>query len=343
MRTDNGFADFTLLDTTLRDGGHVIGGRFPREQSLRIQASLDNAGVDILEIGQLVPYSEDKTGTFVHSVRELEVESSLMRSRLAFMVRPDWTPVENISRADGPLNTVRVAFHKKDIADLRRYVLELRRKDYKVYLNPINTPQYDFEQLRIILSIANEEAVENISIVDTYGSLSVGHFNNLVRIFDESLRPDVTLGLHSHDNKGMSMLFALSLLDDDSHSGPGRPISIDATLGGMGRAPGNLKTEAIVLETARGIISKEKLGTLICESARIQEQYNSKTNWGPDIHYLMTAMWDIDRTYGEKLIEETGLSYYQKLLVVSQIAELPGEKTFDGALLTEIVERVRDV
>lgn len=343
MITAQGFRDFTLLDTTLRDGGHVIDGKFPLVQNTDIQVALDAGGVDIIEIGQLVPKTKEKTGTFVHKVGEFVIKSSLTHSRLAFLVRPDWTPAREISRAREDLGIVRVAFHQKDLEVLGDYIEVLREKEYDVYLNPINTPQYESEDLEKIASIAKYFGVKNVSIVDTYGSLSVKKFHNLIQTLDERLDLEVTLGLHSHDNKGMSMLFALSLLQSDSPQSIGRPVSIDATLAGMGRAPGNLKTESIILETAKDKISNEGLGSLLSESAKIQELYNSSINWGYDIHYLITAMWGIDRTYGEYLINENHLSYFQKLSIVSQIADMPGRKTFSEALFSELVESALNV
>ena len=70
--------------------------------------------------------------------------------------------------------------------------------------------------------------------------------DDLTAIFkqvDELLDKDIKIGLHSHDNLGLSCALAERMIELANESG--RDIIVDGSLFGMGRGAGNAKTELL--------------------------------------------------------------------------------------------------
>ena len=66
---------------------------------------------------------------------------------------------------------------------------------------------------------------------------------HIFKQFDSLLDKDIKIGLHSHDNLGLSCALAERMIELAEESG--RDIIVDGSLFGMGRGAGNAKTELL--------------------------------------------------------------------------------------------------
>lgn len=102
---------------------------------------------------------------------------------------------------------------------------------------------YIDEERATLISKVNKVKPASFSIVDTFGAMDMLDLVHIFKQFDSLLDKDIKIGLHSHDNLGLSCALAERMIELAKESG--RDIIVDGSLFGMGRGAGNAKTELL--------------------------------------------------------------------------------------------------
>jgi 4-hydroxy 2-oxovalerate aldolase len=316
----------SLLDTTLRDGGHLIDGKFSEAEFRSVVASLARGGLEYIEIGWLGPHFSSGFSTFTDSLTPLIEELravDVRESKLLFMVRPDKTRTRDLTFTPNPeLFRVRLAFHYQDIEQLKSEILAWKDLGVEVWLNPIDMPGYTQHQIGEVVTIANLNSVRCLSIVDTYGIMTVGNLEMITNQLEGNLDHGIALGLHSHDNIQLSLALAMKMVEA---ANPDREYVIDASLLGMGRDPGNLKLELIapMLNSITG--SRYDLDAILSVLSDVIAPIYDRRPWGYDVLYAFSSIMRIDRSYAEHLLSVRDLNLNQKVQVIRSISAMGSE------------------
>jgi 4-hydroxy 2-oxovalerate aldolase len=309
-----------ILDCTLRDGGYVNDFAFGEESKRQISNALIAADVDIVELGFLKNGIHSKELSVYNRISEAEIYINEISNNQLYclMIRPDWYDISLLERATKKINTLRFAFHARDIDLALSQALRARDLGYSVYLNPVNVTSYSEENLANLLRAINVFKPEGVSIVDTFGSLLPKSFRNILSIFHQHLDNEITLGLHLHENLSLAMGLATNFIYEMSNE---RNLIIDSSLLGMGRVPGNLCTELIA-----GLLNVEFGATynmrLIYEilSTNIQP-LREKFVWGYLPSYAKTGFDKVHRDYAEYMMEKTSFSISQIYDIIDRISK----------------------
>jgi 4-hydroxy 2-oxovalerate aldolase len=334
-----------VLDTTLRDGGHLIDGRFTKGEFRKIVADLASSGIDYIEVAWLGPHEMSEFSTFCSALDWIEEELGqvdLGDSKLLFLVRPDQTRAMDVRHiSGGVLKTARLAFYHKHIEILRHEIQAWQDLGVEVWLNPIDTPGYSSEEILDVIELANKSMVRCVSIVDTYGALTIDKLDSIYHQFSLGLHPEISIGLHSHDNIQLSLALATHFIQmaDDS-----RDRVVDASLLGMGRAPGNLKLELLipVLNQIAPLKTYDLNPILSALDSAILPIYNRKP-WGYNVLYAYGALLSIDRSYAEKLLEQSTLPLVNQVSVLNRISLMgPETRAFSQGVLQRALEAERE-
>jgi len=234
-----------VLDCTLRDGGYVNNWSFSNSQIVQICTSLAKSNVEIVEIGYLnnkKGLNKDST-LFISpdSINKLLVDTQLP-VRFVAMIDLYSFDIEKLPDKDtNILDGIRIAFHKNDSEDAFRIASEIKKKGYKVFVQPMVTKNYSKEEFISLVEAFNNLEPYAFYIVDSYGSMTLEEFNDYAVIANQYLRKSIHLGYHSHNNMQLAFSnaihMALSFLDRD--------LILDSSIFGMGRGAGNLNTELI--------------------------------------------------------------------------------------------------
>jgi len=204
-----------VLDCTLRDGGYVNNFNFGEENKIEITNKLISAGIEIIEIGFLKNGNHYKDLTYYNKVSEAEkyITHNCINQKYCLMVRPDWYDINFLEPATEKIDCLRFAFHSRDMRLTLDQAGKARDLGYSVFLNPVNITSYselELEQLLITINLFQPEAV---SIVDTFGSLLPKQFTKILDSFHDLLSPNITIGLHLHENLSFSMGIANQFLE----------------------------------------------------------------------------------------------------------------------------------
>ncbi len=330
-----------LLDCTLRDGGHVNKAMFGRANICQIIEGLTEAKMDFIELGFL------RDGTFspdqalyndVSQIYELLPEKQ-GSGEYTVMIRPDWYDIRQLSVSDGRISTIRFAFYYKDYRLMEEYSRIAVSQGYRFICNPVNILGYPDEQLKELLSRINALHPEQLTMVDTYGSMTFSKLHHLYGMIEERLDKDIRIGLHLHENQSLSFGLAQEFLRiKDS----GRAAVIDASLLGMGRIPGNLCIELIadyMNETFGRCYQMDKLYQLIGDQI---QPIKEKIPWGYSPAYYITAKYGMHRSYAEWLLEKDDLRLTDIDHILQEIKEKKYRDEFNRSYIEDLYQAYKD-
>lgn len=326
-----------ILDCTLRDGGYVNDFNFGADVIQKIINNLSESNVDLIELGFLKSQKFNVNKTIYHNIRAIYESFHIPSnsSKFCLMVRPDWYDIGNLEEQYGPIEILRIAFHARDITKAIDYATRAMSMGYKVVLNPVNVCAYTQTELEIILNRCLNFKPFGLTIVDTFGALTLNKFRQLLDVFNRDLPESIYLGIHLHDNLNLAMGLASIFIDEIKDD---RPVVIDSTLMGMGRPPGNLCTELITNYYNSLNTHKYNIDTInFCINDCIMPIRNSKS-WGYHPAYAKTAFDLTHRDYAENLLKIFPSDYSRVYKLLTYLARDSKRISFHQSVLNRLQE-----
>lgn len=247
-----------ILDCTLRDGGYLNEWNFQDSNQVSIITELDRSNIDYIEFGWLKKSENNNNKTFfthsdeVNNLINMTLGDNNSKKLLMLDINQYDEELIDALRSE-KLYGIRVAFYESSLSKLDQIVSHLNQSGYRVFLQPMNTFGFKRSSLDHLFTIVNEKNIDCISIVDSFGSVNSLKLNSMYTLYKSMLKKNIPIGLHLHDNKGLAVSNALSILEKF----PNDDIIIDSTLLGIGRGGGNVKTESISI-IMNEILNSEK-------------------------------------------------------------------------------------
>lgn len=277
-----------IVDCTIRDGGLVNNWDFSVEFVQHLYNSLNEAGVDYMEIGYKnspkLLKGADQAGPwrfldddFLKKV--IPNKGSTKLSALVDIGRVDENDI--LPRSESMIDLIRVACYVQDVDKALELVQIFHDRGYETTINIMALSNVLENQLLEAFKLINDSVVDFVYIVDSYGSLKPNDMGYLVDKFQEHL-PNKRLGVHAHNN--LQLAFANTLLA----AGKGVEL-LDASVNGMGRAAGNCNTELLVPELQN---TKYDVRPVIDMIEQHMVSMREKVEWGYNIPYMITGLLD---------------------------------------------------
>ena len=274
-----------ILDCTLRDGGYVNNWQFPDKTCAGILEGLIRSNIDLIECGYLSKSKKNIYGTIFDNLNHFD--SIRDQSLLVAMI--DVADVGDIPPYCGTgIKNLRVVFYKHQIEKAKELIKDLVFKGYNVFVQPMVTVEYSIEELKDLSSSVG--SVKGFSIVDSFGNMKLKQLLEMFDVLSHTLSPEVSIGFHSHNNKGSALHLALSLVKYCTLRKSDRTVIVDSSLNGMGRGPGNLQTE-IICDHLNDEFDYQRYDIPhLCQIAmKYITPYKDTYAWGYDTFYFITA------------------------------------------------------
>lgn len=234
-----------ITDCTIRDGGYLLNKNTPPEVIKGIMKGLAEAGIDYVETGFLQTNVTGETLVYKDSVdvrKYLPVDKKTTNF-LGFCDNSRYS-LENLDDCDGnSFRWLRISFAKHEIDAALAFCEGAKYKGYLVQFNPMDSISYNDEERANLVEKVNRVKPASFSIVDTFGAMDMLDLVHIYKQIDLLLDKEIKIGLHSHDNLGLSCALAERMIELAQESG--RNIIVDGSLFGMGRGAGNAKTELL--------------------------------------------------------------------------------------------------
>lgn len=307
-----------LLDCTLRDGGHINNCNFGEKVIKSIVNDLVRAKVDVIEVGFL---SNTKSGPDYAKYQSISEVKSILPSQMGntkVALMADNVDLSDLEIYDGTVEYIRLSFRIGEIDWAKTAARTVINKGYKCIINPIHGSAISDKEYISIIDWVNELHPFGFTIVDTFGAMRHSDLARIYLITEHNLDQDIQIGVHLHENMGLSFSMAQHLLGILS---PKRDIMIDGTLYGIGKVPGNLCIEQMM----------DYLNYSYKKSYAIEPVYDSIDEhimpirehiaWGYSIPYAISGQCSVHRSYAEFLQRKERLRSKDMRRIMSAIDE----------------------
>lgn len=234
-----------LVDCTIRDGGYLFDKNSDPEFVKGILQGLVDAGIDFTETGFLQSKVNGETIVYHNSKDVIKYlpKDAKNTNYLGFCDNSRYC-AEDLDECDGTsFKWLRISFAKHEIDPSLEFCKAAIAKGYKVQFNPMDSISYTMAERAALIEKVNKVKPAAFSIVDTFGAMYMTDLTTIFKQFDSLLDKDIMIGLHSHDNLGLSCALAERMVELAEETG--REICMDGSLYGMGRGAGNAKTELL--------------------------------------------------------------------------------------------------
>lgn len=323
-----------LLDCTLRDGGHITDSNFGEDVIRAIISNLMQSKIDIVEAGFLQDCEYDINRAMFNSIEEAKriLPEKTENTRFSLMAQADLYDLSKLEPYDGTVDVIRISFHDYDIDEGFEACEEVIKKGYQCFINPINIMGYSDEQLLAFCKRVNELGPYGFTMVDTFGAMQKQDLMRIYHMLDHNLDKKIRIAVHLHENQSLSYSLAQQFIDINS---PTRDITIDGSLYGMGRVPGNLCIELIMKYMNENLGTAYDIEPVYDAIDEYIMELKRRTPWGYSIAYALSAQHKVHRTYAEYLMGQGRLKTKQINQILSQIA--PEHMTrFDKAYIESL-------
>ncbi len=320
-----------ILDSTLRDGGYIVGWNFGEKRILNIINSLVLSGIDFIELGFLTNKKTNLNHSLFNSMEQAQrLAGSFSNGKFCLMLKQGEYDVEKIKTSNIFLRYIFKKNNKKTA------IIECKKlidRGIKLFVNPVFIDEYkddEFLDLMEKISLMNPYAV---SVVDSIGAKNESEIEQLFIKLDDIVKKDINFCFHGHNNKERAFICAKTLMNLNLK----RLIFIDSTLSGMGRGAGNICSELIC--SYLNIKYKKNYNIEILFKT-IEEELNpifEKTPWGNSIPYYICANYKCHSEYAGELIKRN-IKIEDMDFIFSNI---PNDKKafFDKTYLDDIIAK----
>ena len=231
-----------VLDVTLRDGGNRHDFHFTEEDLQHILLQLDNASLDYIEIGYrngaIAPIPNMGVAGFCASDYVRYCRTLVTKTALAVMAHPKNIACDDLKelKREG-VDLLRLCVSKGGLQDACPLIAMAQDEGLLVSVNFIHISHYREEALDEVMDTVCPLMPDMIYFADSNGSLLPDRVTAIYRKYTKA--QTIPLGFHAHDNLGLAQMNTLAALDAGA-------TFVDASLSGMGKGTGNLRTEFFV-------------------------------------------------------------------------------------------------
>ncbi|KTD79283.1 aldolase catalytic domain-containing protein [Legionella waltersii] len=256
-----------LLDASLRDGGHRTNFHFKDEDLKQILPPLDASGVDYIEIGyrggSLQPI--DNVGVAGVCPKEyLELCQSLVKqAKMAVMVIPGKVNADDLAELkDYNTQLLRICVAKNNVEGGIDLLEKAKSMGFETAINLIHITNYTIEELDKSVMMVSRHKPDMIYFADSNGSIFPNKITDLYSRYTHQY--DIPFGFHAHDNLGLAQANAIAAIEAGARF-------IDASLAGMGKGTGNLKTEFFIAYLQANQVDKYNLKHVLTAANYVRE------------------------------------------------------------------------
>lgn len=328
-----------FLDCTLRDGGYYNNWDFSKELIDQYLKSMQAAGVDVVELGLRSLKNEGFKGACAYTtdsfLRTLNIPRDLSVAVMVNAVEL-LTPHSSIDElmealfpeAAGysPVSIVRIACHVHEFSSALPACEWLKKRGFIVGFNLMQVADRSQNEIEDLALQASKWPIDALYFADSMGSMDPAQTSQIISWLRKHwLGP---LGIHTHDNMGLAMQNTLCALENGV-------TWLDATVTGMGRGPGNAKTEYLAIELAS---RREKNSNFVPLMNLVQHHFipmQHQCGWGTNAYYYLTGKYGIHPSYIQEMLNDSRYSEEDILAVIEHLRVEGGKKfslnTLDAA------------
>lgn len=275
---------FKILDCTLRDGGYYTNWDFSKELVSTYLESMNKLPIDYLEIGYRSNPMKDYLGEYFYCPSYiLEQAKQASNKKLVIILDEKNVLPEHIYNllqpCGGVIDMVRIALDPQKFGRALKLAEKIKGMGFGVGFNTMYMSKWrEFPEFLDDLKFVDDVA-DYFYMVDSFGGVYPQEVVETINLIRE--KTNIKLGFHGHNNLELGLINTLTAIEH------GVDI-VDATVTGMGRGAGNLKTELLLTAlNAKGELDVDfnALSKTVDEFTQLQQSYG----WGTNLPYMVSG------------------------------------------------------
>lgn len=327
-----------ILDCTLRDGGYYNAWDFGSDLVVDYLDAMKSARVDAVELGFRFLKNNDFKGPCAFTadsfLEGLKIPHGLTVSVMingadlctSIGVESSLERLFPVGAHETPLDLVRIACHFHELPQAFMAVDWLSEHGYRVGINLMQIADRSEGEILSFARSAAESPVEIVYFADSMGSMTPADTARIVGLLRGGWSGDI--GIHTHDNMGLALANTLRAHAEGVEW-------LDSTVTGMGRGPGNARTEELAIEVAA---LRGEAPNLVPLMALIRKHFGpmkQRFGWGTNPYYYLAGKYGIHPTYIQEMLGDARYDEEDILAVIDHLRLQGGKKfsfnTLDGA------------
>lgn len=325
-----------LLDCTLRDGGYYNSWDFDKNFIEKYLRAMKAISVDYVELGLRSLNNSGFKGPCAYTtddfINTLEIPEEI---ELGVMVNAsellNHESIELaleklfVSSSKSPISLVRIACHVHEFKEALPASIWLKEQGYIVGFNLMQIAEKSFEVIKELSEEATNYPLDVLYFADSMGSLDPKSTSEIIKVIRDTW--DGQIGIHTHDNMGNALANSLCAIEEGVKW-------IDGTVTGMGRGPGNAKTENLIIELEKYRKNRYNIIPLLNlisnDFSRMQFEYG----WGTNTYYYLAGKYSIHPTYIQEMLSDNRYNEEDILAVIDYLKNEGGSKFNNNTLET---------
>jgi len=321
-----------FLDCTLRDGGYYNDWNFSKDLIDQYIKSMQAAGVDVVELGLRSLKNEGFKGACAYTtdsfLRTLDIPHDL---RVAVMVNAvelldPHSSIDDLlailfpePAGSSPVSIVRIACHVHEFSAVLPASEWLKKRGFIVGFNLMQVADRHQHEIEALALEASKWPIDALYFADSMGSMDPDQTSQIIGWLRKYWSGP--LGIHTHDNMGLALQNTLRALDNGV-------TWLDATVTGMGRGPGNAKTEYLAIELSQVRAKSCNIIPLMSLIQRVFVPMQHECGWGTNAYYYLTGKYGIHPSYIQEMLGDSRYSEEDILAVIEHL-RIEGGKKFN--------------
>lgn len=330
---------FKFLDCTLRDGGYYNSWDFDIVLVTKYLHAMSQLGVDVVELGLRTLKTDSYAGPSAFStddyIRSLNIPDNLtvgVMVNAAELVSGD----KNIELVleklfpepalVSPIQLVRIASHVHEFEAALPACAWLKERGFQVGFNLMQVADRSQAEVEALAVEAAKWPLDVLYFADSMGSMVPEQAAQIIGWLRKHWRGP--LGIHTHDNMGLALQNTLRAIDEGV-------TWLDSTVTGMGRGPGNAKTEQLALEVAERKGVPCNIVPLMGIIRDYFQPLQQRCGWGTNPYYYLAGKYGIHPSYIQEMMGDSRYSDEDIVAVIEHLRVEGGKKfslnTLDAA------------
>ena len=273
-----------ILDCTLRDGGYYTNWDFEKSVVEKYIDATNVLPVDYIEIGYRNKPQSSYMGKYSYCpVFELQHIRQKSCKKISIMLDEKDVECSDIDKLLLPItglaDMVRIAVSPENFDRAIALAKMIKEVGFEVGFNVMYMSKWKdyngfYDQIKSV-----NEVVDVFCMVDSYGSVSPKEVSEITQSVKKKLT--CAVGFHGHNNLEMGLANTLAAIENGVDC-------VDATILGMGRGAGNLKTELLLTYLNKHYNYKvdfNVLGDVITAFSDLLKKHE----WGTNLPYMISG------------------------------------------------------
>ncbi|MHC0441175.1 aldolase catalytic domain-containing protein [Flavobacterium sp. 3-210] len=273
-----------ILDCTLRDGGYYTNWDFDKNLVDTYIAAMNDLPVDYLEVGYRSPKLSGYYGEYFYCPDfVLKKLARISNKKLVIILDEKNIDIETVEELLKPclgiITMVRIAIDPEKLLRAIDLAKKVKSMGFELGFNVMymskwkNLPEF----------LSNLKHVDGVAdyfyMVDSYGGVYPEDVKEIYGLVRSQMKTKI--GFHGHNNLELGLINTLTAIECGADM-------VDATVTGMGRGAGNLKTELLLtaLNQKNNLdVDFNALSSVTDAFTQLQKEYE----WGTNLPYMVSG------------------------------------------------------